>query len=523
MKHSIPRTLRHEVVSAAVLTRQIDELAKVAQRTIESEGLTGGHWSASLIKEGTNMRTPEPIQDFLRGRRIAVAGVSRGKVSAANAVFQKLRDSGYEVYPTNPKATEVEGTKCYPNLQSVPSPLDGVVIATHPDASIDVVRQAIERKVPRVWFHRSIGRGSVSEKAVKEAEANGISCIVGGCPVMYCEPVDSGHRFLRWWVDTATTRRRLAKIAILILALLLALATWMYFQYRTDISQQWDRISGRSLMAETPCGPIEYALAGTGAPLLIVHGAGGGFDQGLDLAAPLRSENIRVIAMSRFGYLRTPLPPDGSAAAQADAHLCLMNALGIERAAILGVSAGGPSAMQFAIRHPDRTAALILLVPAAYHPGAPAITPASGTRLLFNTALRFDFLFWLVLKAASDTVVRGILGTPPEVLQKADPTEKERVHEVMTHILPISPRRLGLLNDAEVTSNLPRYELDRITAPTLTISLKDDGYGTYGGAQYTASQVSGARFIGYEEGGHVLVGHNQEATKEMAKFISEHR
>ena len=89
------------------------------------------------------MRASEPIQDFLRGRRIAVAGVSRGKDSAANPVFRKLRDSGYEVYPVNPNAAEVEGAKCYPNLQSVPGPIDGVVIATHPNASIDVVRQAV--------------------------------------------------------------------------------------------------------------------------------------------------------------------------------------------------------------------------------------------------------------------------------------------------------------------------------------------------------------------------------------------
>ena len=469
------------------------------------------------------MHAPEAIQDFLRGRRLAVAGVSRGQGSAANAVFRKLRDSGYQVFPINPNASEVEGAKCYPNLASVPSPLDGVVIATHPSVSIDVVRQAVERNVPRVWFHRSIGRGSVSEEAVQACKANRISCIVGGCPVMYCEPVDKGHRFLRWWSETTPLRWRLTKVAFLILVLLAALVAWMYVRYRTDIGRQWDRISGHSLVAETACGPIEYTVAGSGSPLLVVHGAGGGFDQGLDLAGPLLSKKVQVIAMSRFGYLRTPLPKDGSAAAQADAHLCLMNALGIERAAILGVSAGGPSAMQFAIRHPERTAALVLLVPAAYQPGTTAITPPSGTRLLFDTALRSDFLFWLVIKAAPETVVRSILGTPPEVVRKADRAEQERVQQVMIHILPVSPRWLGLLNDAEVTSTLPRYELERITAPTLAISLKDDGYGTYGGARYTAGQVASARFIGYEHGGHVLVGHSQEMTEEVAKFLSEHR
>ena len=140
------------------------------------------------------------IADFLRGRRIAVAGVSRGTGSAANLVFRKLRDSGYEVFPVNPNASQVEGASCFPNLESVPGDLDGVVVATHPDVAVDVVRQAAERKVSRVWLHRSFGGGSVSDAAVGECRSHGILCIVGGCPLMYCEPVDFGHRCMRWWL-----------------------------------------------------------------------------------------------------------------------------------------------------------------------------------------------------------------------------------------------------------------------------------------------------------------------------------
>ena len=150
--------------------------------------------------------TSERISEFLRGRRIAVAGVSRGADSAANPVFRKLRNAGYEVFPINPNASEVEGVPCYPDLMSIPGDIDGIVVATHPDQSIDVVRQAIARKVPHVWFHRSFGQGSVSDAAVKECEAHGIACIVGGCPLMYCEPVDVGHRCMRWWLDR---RRRI--------------------------------------------------------------------------------------------------------------------------------------------------------------------------------------------------------------------------------------------------------------------------------------------------------------------------
>ena len=143
---------------------------------------------------------PDSVADFLGGKRIAVAGVSRSGRAASNAIFRKLRDSGYEVVPVNPAATEVEGVRCYPNLTLIPDPVDGVVIATHPKDAFDLVRQCLARGISRVWFHRSFGQGSVSEEAVRECQAQGIHCIVGGCPLMYCEPVDPAHRCIRWWL-----------------------------------------------------------------------------------------------------------------------------------------------------------------------------------------------------------------------------------------------------------------------------------------------------------------------------------
>ena len=143
---------------------------------------------------------PESVAEFLRGRRIAVAGVSRESAQAANAVYRKLRDSGYEALPVNPNASEVEGVPCYPDLRSIPGIIDGVVVVTHPDVSVELVRQCAERGVPRVWFHRSFGEGSVSEAALRECESRGVQCIVGGCPLMYCAPVDFGHRCMRWWL-----------------------------------------------------------------------------------------------------------------------------------------------------------------------------------------------------------------------------------------------------------------------------------------------------------------------------------
>jgi uncharacterized protein len=143
-------------------------------------------------------RVPEPVAEFLSGRRFAVAGVSRDPGQPANAVYRKLRDAGYDVVAINPNASEVEGARCCPDLASVPGPIDGVVIVTPPDVSVAVVRQCAERGVRRVWLHRSFGDGSVSETAVRECAARRIGCIVGGCPLMYCDPVDFGHRCMRW-------------------------------------------------------------------------------------------------------------------------------------------------------------------------------------------------------------------------------------------------------------------------------------------------------------------------------------
>jgi pimeloyl-ACP methyl ester carboxylesterase len=232
------------------------------------------------------------------------------------------------------------------------------------------------------------------------------------------------------------SRRRLVGACLSLMGAGFSALAW--FKYRRDIQRARERISAGSRIAETPCGPIEYAQAGDGPPVLVVHGAGGGFDQAMFLAEPLFESGLRVIAVSRFGYLRTPLPADPSATAQADAHACLLDALGIPRVTVLGASAGAPSSMQFALRHPERTAALVLLVPAAY-PAHIASTSRGvmprrttpETALLFDTALKSDFFFWLAPRIARRTVLRGILATPPSVVEQASAAERARVAGVL--------------------------------------------------------------------------------------------
>lgn len=294
--------------------------------------------------------------------------------------------------------------------------------------------------------------------------------------------------------------------------------------YWKEIRRARARVATGSKLLQTRFGPIEYAEAGNpkGPPVLVIHGAGGGFDQGLDIAAGM-TNGFRVIAVSRFGYLRTPLPKDASPEAQADAHVAVLDALHIPRCAVFGVSAGGPSAMQLALRYPDRVTALVLMVAAAYAP--PAVDGSTPKRMsafgaaVMNLTLRSDFLFWLALRFAPRVMTRMILGTPPELVAQVNAAERARVNTVLDHILPVSSRRRGLLNEAAVIPTLRRYELERLQAPTLLIAAQDDLYGMFEPMRYSAEHIPNARFIGFPTGGHLLVGHQDRVTAEIVGFL----
>lgn len=295
-------------------------------------------------------------------------------------------------------------------------------------------------------------------------------------------------------------------------------------RFEGDLALAATRAAQGSVVMATRCGLIEYQEAGRGIPLLMIHGSGGGHDQGMAYARPLAQHGIRVIAMSRFGYLRTPRPADASPEAQADAHICLLDALGIARAAVMGVSAGGPSAMQTAIRHPDRVSALVLVVPLAYKPGtvadsAPRVSDDKDAMLM--RLLGSDFLVWSVLQIARDPLIRHVLATPPELVAAASAPERARVHALAERILPVSARAAGLRDDTRLGKSLGPYALEAIRAPTLVISARDDGYGTYATSQYTASQIAGAKFLGFDQGGHLLVGHDDAVHAAIVELLHE--
>ena len=141
------------------------------------------------------------VHDFLAQKRIAVAGVSRNKGHhpVGNLIYQRLKTTGHEVFAVNPHMQTFEGDCCYPDLQSIPGGVDGVVIITRPTTTQRIVRDCNDAGVRRVWMHQSMGKGtSVSSEAVEYCHQHDISVIAGACPMMYGEGADVGHMCMRW-------------------------------------------------------------------------------------------------------------------------------------------------------------------------------------------------------------------------------------------------------------------------------------------------------------------------------------
>jgi 2-hydroxy-6-oxonona-2,4-dienedioate hydrolase len=273
-----------------------------------------------------------------------------------------------------------------------------------------------------------------------------------------------------------------------------------------EIRAAHGRTAGAQVL-RSPQGQIEYIVLGQGTPVLLLHGTSGGFVQGR-LFAELLGGPYQYIIPSRFGYLGTSLRADNSPAAQAEAHIELMDALGIKKAAVFAGSAGALSAMELAARYPERVSGLVLVSPAAWSPDMEVSTqPVSPLIANFvkNVVLKSDFALWLMVKLVRPTMM-GFLATPPGLEASATAAEQRYVDGIIDSLLTVSRQGPGLTQDAANHDGRQRAGLERITAQTLIVSAEDDLYKTMPGAAYTASQIQGARLLRVPQGGHLLIG-----------------
>jgi pimeloyl-ACP methyl ester carboxylesterase len=288
--------------------------------------------------------------------------------------------------------------------------------------------------------------------------------------------------------------------------------------FRHDMSDISAELDEGSSLVELYHGLIEYGREGNGRTVLVTHGAGGGYDQGLFVGRELFGSGHDVIAPSRFGYLRSCLPDDPQPHVQADAFAELLDHLKIPSAVVLGISAGAPSAIELALRHPEHVRALILVVPRAWAPGVEVSAERTDrNKPIFAMVMKGqDFAWWSATKLASRRLLR-FLGVPAAVYDAADPLERDRLNWIARNILPLSRRVRGILADGE--ARIEPWPLEKIAAPTLVVSAKDDLFNTLPAARWTAEHVPDAELMVLESGGHLLCGQSEEVRARIADFL----
>ena len=282
------------------------------------------------------------------------------------------------------------------------------------------------------------------------------------------------------------------------------LTWWTTTRFRRWRDQAAERLRIGSNLQQTACGPIEYAMMGEGPPVVVSHGLCGGYDQGLAIAGLIGLPDFCFVALSRPGYLRTPLQTGLTFDRQADAFAALLDSLGISRAAIIGVSAGGPPALAFARRHRDRCIGLVLMSAVTRRLVRGEVAIPRAMRLA--TSPLADFGYWLVLRPVarwSPRLAAGgmLLQNTVRVLQ--DLSIESPFLKLIDTFVPLSLRRAGMLNDEIQIGSLPDSVAPVDCPKALIIHGSMDTLVPYDNATAAARAVPGAELVPVHGGGHL--------------------
>lgn len=121
------------------------------------------------------------VDDFISQKKIAVIGVSRSGKKFGNMAYRELKENGYQLFPIHPEANTLEGDQAYPDLKSLPEPVGGVLVVVPPNQTEQVVREAAEAGINRVWMQQ----GSESDDAIRFCQENDIAEVHGECIMMF--------------------------------------------------------------------------------------------------------------------------------------------------------------------------------------------------------------------------------------------------------------------------------------------------------------------------------------------------
>jgi pimeloyl-ACP methyl ester carboxylesterase len=326
--------------------------------------------------------------------------------------------------------------------------------------------------------------------------------------------------FLRWLGR--------ALFALLVLALLAGVwVSWTFQQWKKEKIAALD---AGSKIVQTSAGPVEYVEHGSGPAVLVCHGAPGGYDQAALIGDALAKDGFRVIAPSRPGFLRTPLTTGLLFEDQADALAALLDSLGVKKASVLGFSTGAQVAVDFALRHPDRTDALVLLSPVTmpyerYAPNEP--------RQLLSDAALFkttgDMGAWFFVKQAKRDprwLLDGVFATDTTlddqdrgkladfVLQ--DPAQLAFFQNLVGTQAPLSPRESGARNDLILVRALAPVAYEKILAPTLVVNGSADAAAKWDDLKPLTDKLPSARIFTVKGAGQLVwFGPNAAAAQEV--------
>jgi len=280
------------------------------------------------------------------------------------------------------------------------------------------------------------------------------------------------------------------------------------------MNREYARVGVGGTVISSPYGDIEYTEGGSGPPVLVIHGSGGGYDQGELITDAVLGEGFRSIRSSRFGYLRSTFRHGATWDDQAHAYAYLLDHLGVERVAVVAMSHGGPSALLFAVLHPERVSSLTLVSCGVAPSSSPDQAEADRRGEILTSIFRFDFPYWAVSKLAKGQLME-LMGATDAVIASLTPAQRVWVERIIDYMNPASLRSAGVAFDNRGT--LPGKRIAEITAPTLIFHAVDDTLQLYHNAEFAASTIPNARLVSIDHGGHVVVIVEQSTIRAAAQ------
>jgi pimeloyl-ACP methyl ester carboxylesterase len=272
----------------------------------------------------------------------------------------------------------------------------------------------------------------------------------------------------------------------------------------------------------TPRGPVEVAAFGAGPVALCLHGAMGGFDQGLLLARTVAIPGLRYVAPSRPGYLGTPLAAGRTPAEQAELCALVLDALGHRDALVMAVSGGGPAAVEFALRHPERCRGLVLVSSCT----ARLEGPMPLAWYLFRLIARIPALGRVLRPDVDADPDRAVRRSIPDPALRAATLRHPEAGPLLLALQRSTGDRLplriaGAENDVRMTRRDLRLDLERLAVPALAIHGTADRVVPFAQARAFAARAPGAELYGIEGGDHVaLFTHLEEFRARVHRFVA---